>query len=110
MSAVFANDPAAAAAAVDEALVRAVIHLSPYHKTLLPLHGMIAPVALGNHQIRDALEKVAARAALHPGAPLRRPDLGPEAKLLLAFLEQIYFSSPAFLASVNEWPVGGQHG
>lgn len=96
--------------AADENLVLAVIQLSPYHKTLLSLHGAITPVALANHQVRTALETVAARTAARPGARLRRADLGAEAKPLFAFLEQIYFSSPAFLASVKEWPVGGQHG
>lgn len=95
-------------------LMQQIIGLSPYRRALAPLGPQIVRIALANHQLRAALDRVAdARVkSPHGGAPLSRRALGPDAKLFLAFLEYVYFASPAFLASVGEGPQksGEAHG
>lgn len=104
-------EPAAATASPPpqdgEALVAALIGLSPYRAVLIPLLADITRIARTNRQIGAALRAVEARADFSQTRRLRRADLGPERTALLGFLEYIRFASPDFLRSVGEWPVGG---
>jgi hypothetical protein len=90
-----------------DALVAALIELSPYRAVLQPLQSDIARIARANRQIGAALGVVEQRADFARTGRLRRGDLGPERTALLGFLEYIRFASPDFLRSVGEWPVGG---
>ncbi len=82
-----------------EALVRALIGMSPYRQDLLPMAAQVAALAYDNHQVRVALHAVWLRVG--QGAPNRRA-LGAEARVLTMFLEHVRYASPAFLASVGE--------
>ncbi|QCI67848.1 hypothetical protein [Phreatobacter stygius] len=93
-----------------EALLEAIIALSPYRRVLAPLQVDITRIALANRQISGALAAVIGRSGFTAGATLRRRDLGPEARTFAAFLDHIHFASPPFLKSVGEWPVGGRRG
>lgn len=87
--------------------MKAVIGLGPYAGVLLPQLADISRIARGNHQVQRALQRVAVRAEFVHTGRLRRADLGADLPTLAAFLEHIRFASPDFLASVGEWPVGG---
>lgn len=87
-----------------EALVRALIDLSPYRRDLLPMAAQVAGLAYNNHQVRVALHAVWLRVG--EAAPSRR-SLGPERRVLAMFLEHVRYASPAFLASVGEGPSSG---
>jgi SP family galactose:H+ symporter-like MFS transporter len=89
-----------------DALVAALIELSPYRAALRPLEADIARIARANRQIGAALAAIEARTDFGRTGRLRRADLGPECTALLGFLEYIRFASPDFLRSVGEWPVG----
>lgn len=103
-----ASPPQAAAPAAGErdALVAALIELSPYRAVLRPLEADIARIARANRQIGAALAVVEQRAGFTRTGRLRRADLGPERTALFGFLEYIRFASPDFLRSVGEWPPG----
>jgi hypothetical protein len=89
-------------------LVAALVARSPYRDVLTPMLSDITRIALANVQLSAALADIARRSDFARTGILRRSDLG--AAPLSAFLEQVYFSSPAFLKSVGEWPVGGARG
>lgn len=97
-------EPAAA-----EQLLRAIMALSPYAKRLAPLEPDVIRIALSNRQLKDALAKVHTRRQVDSTGSLRR-HLGAERRPFEAFFEQVYFSSPAFLSRVGEWPVGELRG
>ena len=97
-------DPATA-----EQLLRTIMALSPYAKRLAPLELDVIRIGLSNRQLKEALAKVHARQQIDPTGSLRR-HLGEERRPFEAFLEQIYYSSPAFLSRVGEWPVGELRG
>ncbi|GGF75215.1 hypothetical protein GCM10007301_38850 [Azorhizobium oxalatiphilum] len=91
-------------------LVSALVARSPYRSALTPLLHDITRIALANVQLRAALADIALRSDFSRTNTLRRCDLGAAAAPITAFLEQVYFSSPGFLKSVGEWPVGGARG
>ncbi len=84
-----------------EALVRALIDMSPYRRDLMPMADQVANLAYENHQIRVALHAVWLRVG--DAAPRRR-SLGAERRVLTMFLEHVRYASPTFLASVGEGP------
>ncbi|MFG1295114.1 hypothetical protein [Xanthobacter variabilis] len=90
-------------------LMAALVELSPYRRPLRPLLGDLTRIALANHQLHAALEGLSTRLPAG-GAKLTRADLGADAPLFADFLEYMRFASPAFLASVGEWPIGGARG
>ena len=91
-------------------LVAALVARSPYRDGLTPMLSDITRIALANVQLSAALADIARRSDFARTGILRRSDLGAGAAPLSAFLEQVYFSSPTFLKSVGEWPVGGARG
>lgn len=85
------------------AVLQAFIAKSAYRSMLEPISKEIERVAFENVQIRAALELL----ARNPAPPSRfwqRPRA--EEAVVLSFLEYVAFASPAFLASVGEWPLG----
>ncbi len=91
-------------------LVAALVARSPYRDVLTPMLPDITRIALANAQLSAALADIAQRSEVAITGVLHRSDLGARSAPLSAFLEQVYFSSPAFLKSVGEWPVGGARG
>ncbi len=92
-----------------EQLLRTIMALSPYAKRIAPLEPDVIRNGLSNRQLKEALAKVHARQQVNPAGSLRR-HLGEERRSFEAFLEQIYYSSPAFLSRVGEWPLGELRG
>lgn len=91
-------------------LVAALVARSPYRDVLTPMLSDITRIARANTQLSAALADIARRSDFARTGVLRRSDLAAGAAPLSAFFEQVYFSSPAFLTSVGEWPVGGARG
>lgn len=85
-------------APVDHTLIAALVEMSPYRRGLRPLVAEIARAAQVCDQIREAVARIAGRAA---GAAPTRSALGEDRALIMAFLEHIFFASPAFLASAG---------
>lgn len=85
-------------APMDPALIAALVEMSPYRRGLRPLVAQIAQAAQVCDQVRDAVARIAGRAG--GGAPTRAA-LGEDRALVMAFLEHIFFASPAFLAGVG---------
>ncbi len=93
-------------------LMAAIIAFSPYRKALANIEPQIVRIALENRQISAALTRLAAARQQRDvsAAPLKRAELGSDIRLFLEFLEYIHFASPAFLATVGEWPMEGKRG
>lgn len=89
-----------------QALVAALVALSPYREALAPLLGEITRIALSNQQVGAALVAVEQRSGFRQAGRLSRAELGAEKAVLLSFLEHVRFASPDFLRSVGEWPPG----
>jgi len=89
-------------------LLTAVLRLSPYAQSLLPVYAHIGRVAHQNHQINTALRELHARLLLENGSwdakPLTHHALGPQREVLMTFIEHLRFASSDFLASVEEAP------
>jgi hypothetical protein len=83
---------------VDHALIAALVEMSPYRRGLRPLVAEIARAAQVCDQVREAVARIAGRAG---GAPPTRGALGEDRALIMAFLEHIFFASPAFLAKAG---------
>ena len=86
----------------------AVLRLSPYADSLMPVYAHLGRVAHQNHQIHTALRELHARLSVQNGiwdaTPLTRHALGPQREILMTFIEHIRFASYDFLASVGEAP------
>ncbi len=93
-------------------LMAAIIAFSPYRKTLVQIEPQIVRIALENRQISEALKRLATAREQRDArtSPLKRAELGSDMRLFLEFLEYIHFASPAFLATVGEWPMEGKRG
>lgn len=83
--------------------LRTLVARSAYRAMLEPIATELERIALANGQVRGALEALARR-PLPARRFWERPS--PEEAIVLAFLEYAAFASPAFLASVGEWPLG----
>ncbi len=83
---------------MDSALIAALVEMSPYRHGLRPLVAQIAHAAQVCDQVREAVARIAGRAG---NAAPTRSALGEDRALVMAFLEHIFFASPAFLASTG---------
>jgi hypothetical protein len=92
------------------ALVRAMIAASPYRRMLSDIEPQVVRVALLNDQIRAALARLVkeGRVPASSWRPFRRATA--DERILASFIEYLAFASPAFLASVGEWPLGARRG
>ncbi len=92
------------------ALVRAMVAASSYRRMLSDIEPEIVRVALLNDQIRAALGRLVkeGRVPASPWLRFRRPNA--DERILISFIEYLAFASPAFLASVGEWPLGARRG
>lgn len=105
-----ASEPSNAAPLDFRALVVALLPLDPYHAALEPLVDDLARIAELNDQLNGAFHRIAERSGFAAGGQVHREHLGEDATAVHAFFEYVHFSSPAFLKSVGEWPVGGARG
>lgn len=94
-------------AAVDQALIAALVEMSPYRRGLRPLVAEITRAAQICDQIREAVTRISERA--NSAAPTRSA-LGEDRALITAFLEHVFFASPAFLASAGMVSKAQTHG
>lgn len=87
-------------------VLQRMIAASAYRDLLQPIAADVLRVALLNDQVRTALQGLASQ----PARPARQASRSAEGQIVLAYLEHVAFASPAFLASVGEWPLRGRRG